>query len=210
MSPSNSAVSVYENPVYEPPSLGATFRPISDPRSPVPSFRPQLPVSDSLARRLALMQQEEAELDFDARAPLDPPRDVTGLARLTAQRVLDRLEVVEQSPVLRQLREDLNKLEEQQDEYLDSSSELRTSLDVLTERHQGLVDDVSLSLDKIRDLKRSTDDDFLRLEEELENRTRHYEERLRRLEQRVEANQHAAMLTAGVVAGILVSLLLRM
>ena len=210
MSPSNSAVSVYENPIYVPPSLGTSFRPISDPRSPLPSHRPQLPVSHSLARRLAVQQQEEAELDFDARAPLEPPRDVTALARLTAQRVLDRLEIVEQSPVLRQMREDISKLEEQQDEYLDSSAELQTSLNVLTGRHQNLVDDVSMALDKIGDLKKSTDDDFLRLEEELENRTRRYEERLRRLEQRVEANQHAAMLTAGVVAGILVSLLLRM
>ena len=76
---------------------------------------------------------EPRSFDYDRRAPLEPPRDLTDLARLTAQRVVDRLETFENSPLVRQLRDDL-------DRTIDSHDITREMVDDQARQHDEVLE----------------------------------------------------------------------
>ena len=52
-------------------------------------------------------------MDYDNAAPLEPPRNLTDMARLAADRVATRLELMEMSPALRELKNKIVGLEQQ-------------------------------------------------------------------------------------------------
>lgn len=73
--------------------------------------------------------------DYDDEAPLEPPRNLTEMARLAADRVATRLELMEMSPALRELRNQLVELKEavaRLDEHLGNVSRRVMTLEDVT------------------------------------------------------------------------------
>ena len=83
------------------------------PRAPPRNFV-VAPLQGQLLRRLQDNRQNifepRAQTDYDHEAPLEPPRNLTDMARLAADRVATRLELMEMSPALRELKAKFSEL----------------------------------------------------------------------------------------------------
>jgi len=189
---------------------------------PAPSI-PILPLSTNLSRRYPARESvfEPEDVDYDERAPLEPPRNLTDMARLAARRVVDRLEAFEHSPTMRDLRRDVDAVSSRQEEALQTAEELRTDLDDLGRSHDELraeidglgrchdelADSVNQTIDRLEEVARS-----LRLRiSGVEHDLQHYEvvaQQHRELQLRLRFVEFC-LVCAVVFAGTLLSLLLK-
>lgn len=102
---------------------------------------PRLPVSTDFVARVEHRERvfeprppTSGVVDYDDLAPLEPPRSFQDLARSAAERVVNRLELFEQSPVLRELQSKGNELEEGLEEIAEQVLDVARRLEALEQQ----------------------------------------------------------------------------
>ena len=148
------------------------------------SQRPRAPLQGQLLRHLQddgeNIFEPSQQRDYDDEAPLEPPRNLLDMARLAADRVATRLELMEMSPALRQLR--------------DKNLELNERLDRLNQRLEDVVRRL-MSLERANAAAVSSN-------VELEER---YRRELRRATGRIRSECLQCLVVVTLVVGLFVS-----
>ena len=176
---------------------------------------PRQPVGAALVRPVVSVARipltEAVARNFPARgsvfAPVEPGPTLADIARATAQRVVDRLETFEQSPLVRELRQDVDEVVEEHGHTRDRLLDLRANLDNLTRCHNELADDVNLTVERIENLRRQLEarlDELERVSSQRDDSA----ERLRDAESRLRMTEFC-LLFVMCFAAVLLALLLK-
>lgn len=158
----------------------------------------RLPLTEAVARNLPSRDS--------VFAPIAPGPTLTDIARATAQRVVDRLEAFEQSPLVRELRRDIDDVVEEHGNTRDRLLDQRANLDNLTRCHNELADDVNLTVERMEDLRRQLEARLDELERVSSQRDASAE-RLRDAEARLRMTEFCLLFVMCFAAALLALLL---